>query len=75
MPSGPTPKQRALLDEFQSKAFDLYAPDVTRTSVAMVRYENDNPVPTGTGVLLHIGERHFLLSAAHVLDLMPPACF
>ena len=56
MQSVPTSKQRALLDEFQSKAFDLYAPDVSRTSVALARYKIDKPVSSEEGIMdFHLG--------------------
>jgi hypothetical protein len=67
---GPNAKQRALLDEFQTKALDLYAPEISRTSVGMLVYHDDAPSVNGTGVLLQIGDLRLLVSAAHVLDFM-----
>ncbi len=41
---------------------------LTKATVPIFRYENSQLLLNGTGVFLRIGDSHFILTAAHVLD-------
>jgi hypothetical protein len=46
---------------------DLCQPTVTKYTVCIYAHQ-DTLKPAGTGVLLRVGEKYFLVSAAHVMD-------
>lgn len=41
---------------------------LTKATVPILRYEDAQLLLNGTGVFLRIGDRHFIVTAAHVLD-------
>ncbi len=44
------------------------APEIVRWTIPFYGWVNDQPVQNGTGVLFRLGDVHFVIAAAHVLD-------
>ena len=44
------------------------APEIVRCTIPFYGWVNDQPVQNGTGVLFRLGDVHFVIAAAHVLD-------
>lgn len=57
------------LNEFRKRLMASCSPSLALATVPIIGIQNELPVPNGSGVLLGIGECHFLVSAAHVLDV------
>ncbi|MBA4191777.1 MAG: hypothetical protein C0467_27675 [Planctomycetaceae bacterium] len=57
-------------ESFQNRLVEEASPELTTSTIPIFRLENDLPVPLGSGVLLQIANKHFIVSAAHVLDFM-----
>jgi hypothetical protein len=51
-----------------ARVCDASAPEISRSTVSIYGYHQNAVHQNGSGVLLEIGEKHFLLSAAHVID-------
>jgi hypothetical protein len=64
------PIRRATADEeadFRWRVIQNGRPQIARATIAFFGWR-DRPIQNGTGVLLRIADRHFVIAAAHVLD-------
>jgi hypothetical protein len=61
-------EQRAKVYKFWGRVYEASAPDISRSTVSIYGYHQNAIRQNGSGVLLQIGDEHFLLSAAHVID-------
>lgn len=62
------PEQTKKVYEFWGKVYEAAAPNISRSTVAIYGYYQKAVCQNGSGVLLKIGDLHFLLSAGHVID-------
>jgi len=63
-----TAEQRADIYALWNDKYELIADDVTRSTVAVFGHGNGVTQQFGSGVLFKIANRHFVLTAAHVVD-------
>jgi hypothetical protein len=61
-------EQRARVYEFWRQVYEASALEISRATVSIYGYHQRAVHQNGSGVLLKIGDKHFLLSAAHVID-------
>jgi hypothetical protein len=53
---------------FRKKVVDQCTLDISRATIPFFAFHNNQVVLFGSGTLLQIADRHFIVSAAHVLD-------
>jgi hypothetical protein len=68
MEGRPTEEQQEIFEKFREKAISLGATEIDRYTVALYACQGERICVNGTGVLVQVGEKYFLVTAAHVLD-------
>lgn len=62
-------QRKRWVHDLWARLYDASGVNLVRATIPILAAKDDRIVPVGTGVLLKIGTKHFVLTAAHVLDL------